>query len=191
MKLEGGLWECPIIRTDSQIRTLFRFVLMHPPTPKSKLSRKKKKYVHFRTSILRIYFLRNFVSTDNTMPLYTRKKLIKNKKRFKEILNKNSISGCGYFFLRWESEHLVFWTLFGFVNPYVILDAPSLRRKRCIFFHIDQGLPLWFEAHLSMTSTPYMARDWGDGAIPSGGGLLVAAWNNSLTIRLILFCKTK
>ncbi len=56
-----------MIRTDLEIVQ----ICPDPPTSKSEHSR-QKKYVHFGFCILKIYFLRNFVSTDNTMPLGTR-----------------------------------------------------------------------------------------------------------------------
>ena len=120
----------PIICTDLQIRTTFGCVMTHPPTPKSKHSR-QKKYVHFGTSIVKIYFLSNFVSTDNTVTLNLtaiHEKIVDLKKSW----IKTVFLGVHIFFF---TGNLITWIphkhpptqiriLYGFVNPYELLVAP-------------------------------------------------------------------
>ncbi len=59
---KNSLKKRPIFRTDLLIRTMFGFLLTHPPNPKCEHLR-QEKYVHFGTSILKIYLLtvRKFV----------------------------------------------------------------------------------------------------------------------------------
>ena len=117
-----------------QIRTMFGFVLTHPPTSQSKHSR----------------YCRVLWMTLSLTAIHEKNSWLKSQKRFKEIMNKNSISGCTYFFLTGNPNTWFPKNPPTYPNPNIVQICKSIQIIGCSLTELNISISTMVEPYFSL-----------------------------------------